>query len=71
MVHDQTVLPNSVFARIPFIRKKAIETSRDAAKPITRQVEMERSGDSRLLERQVALLREALASPPDSVHLRD
>jgi hypothetical protein len=71
MVHDQTVLPNSVFARIPFIRKKAIEMSRDAAKAITRQVEMERSGDSRLLERQVALLREALASRPDSVHLRD
>ena len=39
MVHDQTVIPNSVFARVPYIRNKAIETSRDAAKAITRQIE--------------------------------
>jgi hypothetical protein len=69
MVHDQTVIPSSMFARVPYVRNKAIETSRDAAQAIARQIEKERSGDPRLLERQVVQLRQALAWRPDSAQL--
>lgn len=65
MVHDQLVVPNSMFAGIPFIRNKAIGTGREIARSIVRQVELERKSDPRLLERQVARLRQALASRPD------
>lgn len=71
MVHDQAVIPNTIFARLPFIRNKAIAVSRDAAHAIVVQVEGERKDNRRLLERQLAKLRLALASQPDSVHLRD
>lgn len=69
MVHDQTVVPSSMFARVPYVRNKAIEASRDVAQAIARQIEKERSGDPRLLERQVVQLRQALALRPDSAQL--
>jgi hypothetical protein len=55
-----------VFARISFVRTKGIESSRDAARAIARQVERERANDRQLLAKQIARLREALASGADS-----
>ena len=66
MVHDQAVTPNSVFARVPYVRNKAIGASRDAAAAIAHQVERERGADQDLLARQVARLHDALASHPDT-----
>lgn len=71
MVHDQAVIPNTIFARLPFIRNKAIAVSRDAAHAIVVQVEGERKNNRRLLERQLAKLRQALAVQADSVHLEE
>jgi hypothetical protein len=66
MVHDQTVIPASVFAKVPYVRNKAVASSRDAAKAIARQVERERAGNRDLLSTQIARLRQTLASGPDS-----
>ena len=66
MAHDQTVVPSSVFARVPYVRNKAIAASRDAARAIARQVERERQVNRDVLMRQVAHLRETLVSRPDS-----
>ena len=69
MIHYQLVVPNSIFARIPYVRNKAIGASKDIARAIVRQVELERKSDPRLLERQMTRLRQALASRPDSGQL--
>ena len=69
MVHDQAVIPNTIFARLPFIRNKAIAVSREAAHAIVNQIEAERKGNRHLLDRQLARLRQALASQPDSARM--
>lgn len=66
MIHDQAVVPSSMLARVSFVRKKAIQASRDIAVAIARQVQSERSSDPRRLQAQVARLRQALASRSDS-----
>jgi hypothetical protein len=62
MIHDQSVIPASVFARVPVVRNKAVEASRDAAAAIRTQVEHEVSTDAARLQVQVARLRERIAS---------
>ena len=57
MIHDQTVEPASMFARVPMVRNKAIEASKDAAAAIRKQVERERASDAARLEAQVTKLR--------------
>jgi hypothetical protein len=70
MTHDQSVVPASVFAKVPLVRNKAVESSKDAARAIARQVERERAEKRDLLAKQVARLRQALlASRPDSAKL--
>jgi hypothetical protein len=66
MVHDQSVVPSSMLARVSFVRNKAIQTSRDIALAIGRQVELERAKDPTRLQAQITRLRKALASAPDS-----
>jgi hypothetical protein len=66
MVHEQAVVPSSAFARVPYVRGKAIESGRETAEAIARQVEKERAGDRVLLRSQLSRLREALSAPPDS-----
>jgi hypothetical protein len=57
MIHDQMVEPASVFARVPMVRNRAIEASRDVAAAIRKQVERERASDAKRLEAQVKKLR--------------
>ncbi len=57
MIHDQVVEPASMFARVPMVRNKAIEASRDAASAIRKQVERERASEAAKLEAQVRRLR--------------
>ena len=57
MIHDQTVEPASMFARVPMVRNKAIEASREAASAIRKQVERERSSDAAKLDAQLKKLR--------------
>jgi hypothetical protein len=66
MVHDQTVVPASLFAKVPYVRNKGIESSRAAALAIAHQVELERRHKPELIARQMAHLRAALASAADS-----
>jgi hypothetical protein len=63
MIHDQSVVPASIFARVPMVRNKAIEASRDAAAAIRKQVEHEVKSDTQRLSAQVAAMR-ALLRPP-------
>jgi len=63
MIHDQTVVPASMFARVPMVRGKAIEASRDAAASIRKQVEHEVTRDGDRLRAQIAAMR-ALLRPP-------
>ena len=63
MIHDQTVTPASMFARVPVVRSKAIEASRDAAAAIRKQVEHEIARDGERLRAQLAAMR-ALLRPP-------
>lgn len=60
MIHDQSVVPASMFARVPMVRNKAIEASRDGAASIRKQVEKERTADRRLLEAQLKRFRARL-----------
>jgi hypothetical protein len=60
MIHDQTVTPASMFARVPMVRNKAIEASRDAAAAIRKQVEHEVTGDPARLQAQIARMREMI-----------
>ena len=60
LIHDQTVEPASMFARVPMVRNKAIEASRDAASAIRQQVERERSSDVTKLEAQLKRLRSSV-----------
>jgi hypothetical protein len=57
MIHDQGVVPASMFARVPMVRNKAIEASREAAAAIRKQVEHEVLKDSALLQAQVTRMR--------------
>lgn len=57
MIYDQYVVPNSAFAKVPFVRKKAIEASRDAASAIRGQIEREVTSDRARLNGQLARLR--------------
>ena len=66
MIHDQSVTPSSVFAKVPLVRNKAIATSRDAAAAIAHQVETEERSSRDLLARQLIRLRGALAARVDS-----
>jgi hypothetical protein len=61
MIHDQSVVPASMFARVPMVRNKAIEASRDAAAAIRKQVEKEIAVDAPRLHAQVTRLRAAIA----------
>jgi hypothetical protein len=63
MIHDQSVVPASIFARVPMVRNKAIEASRDAAAAIRKQVEHEVKSDTQRLNAQVAAMRALLRSP--------
>ena len=53
MIHDQSVVPASMFARVPMVRNKAIEASRDAAAAIRKQIEHEVLKDSSRLQDQI------------------
>ena len=57
MIHDQSVLPASMFARVPMVRNKAIEASRDAAAAIAKQVAHEVKNDPARLQAQVSAMR--------------
>jgi hypothetical protein len=63
MIHDQSVVPASMFARVPMVRNKAIEASRDAAAAIRKQVEHEVKSDTQRLAAQVGAMRALLRSP--------
>lgn len=56
MIHDQAVVPASMFARVPMVRNKAVETSREVAAAIARQVEKEVARDPGRLRAQVAAM---------------
>lgn len=60
MVHDQTVVPASVFARVGYVRNKAIETSREAAEAIRKQVEREKKSEPEKLLAQLRMLRQVV-----------
>jgi hypothetical protein len=60
MIHDQSVVPASMFARVPMVRNKAIEASREGAASIRKQVEKERTSDRRRLDAQLERLRRRL-----------
>lgn len=57
MIYDQHVVPSSAFAKVSFVRNKAIEASRDAASAIRRQVEREVTSDRARLNGQLTRLR--------------
>jgi hypothetical protein len=57
MIHDQSVVPASMFARVPMVRNRAIETSRQTAGAIRKQVEQELTREPSLLQAQVARMR--------------
>lgn len=61
MIHDQSVVPASMFARVPMVRNKAIEASRDAAAAIRMQVEHEVTKDPAKLGAQLARMRAGIA----------
>jgi hypothetical protein len=63
MIHDQSVAPASMFARVPMVRNKAIQASRDAAAAIRKQVEHEVKSDTQRINAQVTAMR-ALLRPP-------
>ena len=54
MIHDQTVVPASMFARVPMVRNKAIDASRETAAAIRKQVEHEVTQDPAKRAAQVA-----------------
>jgi hypothetical protein len=57
MIHDQLVVPASAFARVPLVKNKAIEASRESAVAIRRQIEREVASDTARLRRQLTVLR--------------
>jgi hypothetical protein len=57
MIHDQLVVPSSVFAKVPFVRNKGIEASRDIAGAIRKQIEHEVASEPMRVRDQVARLR--------------
>lgn len=65
MIHDQLAVPASAFARVPLVRNKAIEASRDAAVAIRRQIEREIVSDTARLRRQLTVLRTRQAHSRD------
>jgi hypothetical protein len=56
MIHDQSVVPASMFARVPMVRNKAVETSREVAAAIAKQLEKEVARDPVKLRAQVAAM---------------
>jgi hypothetical protein len=56
LIHDQSVVPASMFARVPMVRNKAVEASRDAAAAIRKRVEKEVAGEPARLRGQVAAM---------------
>src|SRR3954469_2065943 len=61
MIHDQAVVPASMFARVPMVRNKAIEASRDAAAAIRKQIEHELTKDPIRLRNQIAAMHSMIA----------
>jgi hypothetical protein len=57
MIHDQSVVPASMFARVPMVRSRAIEASRQTAEAVRRQVEHEVTREPAKLEAQVIRMR--------------
>jgi hypothetical protein len=57
MIHEQSVVPASMFARVPMVRNRAIETSRQTAEAIRKQVERELAKNPTQLQAQVSRLR--------------
>ena len=53
MIHDQAVVPASMFARVPMVKSRAIEASRDAAASIRKQVEHETAKEPAKLQAQI------------------
>jgi len=60
MIHDQSVVPASMFARVPMVRKKAVETSREVAAAIGKQVEKEIAHDAGRMRAQIAAMQAIL-----------
>jgi hypothetical protein len=60
MIHDQSVVPASMFARVPMVRNKAVEASRDAAAAIRKQVEHEVAKEPAKLQAQIARMRSGI-----------
>jgi hypothetical protein len=56
MIHDQSVVPASMFARVPMVRNKAVDASRDAASAIRKQVEKEVAKEPAHLRAQIAAM---------------
>jgi hypothetical protein len=54
MIHDQSVVPASMFARVPMVRNKAIDASRDAVAAVRQQVEHEVAKEPAKLRAQIA-----------------
>lgn len=54
MIHDQSVVPASMFARVPMVRSKAIAASRDAVSAVRKQVEREVTKEPAKLQAQIA-----------------
>jgi hypothetical protein len=57
MIHDQSVVPASMFARVPMVRNKAVEASRTTAEAIRKQVEHELAKEPAKLQAQVVHMR--------------
>ena len=54
MIHDQSVVPASMFARVPMVRSRAIEASRQTAEAVRKQVEHEVAKEPVKLQGQIA-----------------
>lgn len=61
MIHDQSVVPASMFARVPMVRSRAIEASRQTAEAVRKQVEHEVTREPAKLEAQVIRMRGMIA----------
>jgi hypothetical protein len=68
LVHRQTVQPASAFAKVPFVRNKAVQASVESVESIRKQVEKEVASAPQLLRSQMTRLK-ALAV--DSSGVRD
>jgi hypothetical protein len=62
LIHDQSVVPASMFGRVPMVRNKAIEASRDVVAAIRKQIEHEVTREPARLAAQIARMRLFLAT---------